>query len=230
MKATALPRPFDSAFFADPYPVYARLRAEGGVHQVETPDGSPIWLITREHDVRAALSDPRLSVNKAHSTGGYRGFSLPPALDANLLNVDQADHLRLRRLVSKAFTPRRVEQLRGAIDATVRQLADAIDTQGTTDLSAVFARPLPTAVIGELLAVPEPDRPAFSDWAGTMLAPEHPAQAAEAIDTLQAFLLDLVTTRRHTPMVSRRLVQPIMVRACSWCWVARGRVRGALRG
>ncbi|GAA0365946.1 hypothetical protein [Streptomyces blastmyceticus] len=54
----------------------------------------------------------KLSLNKAHSGSGYQGFSLPPALDANLLNIDAADHLRLRRLVSQGFTPRRVEELR----------------------------------------------------------------------------------------------------------------------
>jgi cytochrome P450 len=96
-----------------PHDVYPRLRDTAPVHRVAGPDGSPAWLVTRYGDVRAALADPRLSLDKRHAAeGGYRGFSLPPALDANLLNMDPPDHTRIRRLVGRAFTPRRVEQLR----------------------------------------------------------------------------------------------------------------------
>ncbi|MFD9637622.1 cytochrome P450, partial [Streptomyces violascens] len=101
-----LPQPFDAAHFADPYATYERLRKEAPVHHIRLPDGTDVWLVLNESDVRAGLTDPGLSVNKAHAGNGYKGFSLPPALDANLLNIDPDDHLRLRRLVSKAFTPR----------------------------------------------------------------------------------------------------------------------------
>ncbi|MER6011499.1 cytochrome P450 family protein [Streptomyces bluensis] len=196
---TSLPSLFDADFFADPYAAYARLRAKGGVHLVAAPDGAPIWLVLRERDVRAGLSDPRLSVNKAHSTRGYRGFSLPPALDANLLNMDDSDHLRLRRLVSKAFTPRRVEQLRTAIEATAGRLADALVPGETNDLAALYANPLPVTVIGDLLDVPAADRAPFSSWVGTMIAPDHPAQVAEAVSAIHDFLSGLVAARRRTP-------------------------------
>ncbi len=193
---TTLPCPFDASFFNDPYTTYARLRAEGAAHRLNTPEGSPIWLVPRERDVRAALSDPRLSVNKAHSTRGYRGFS-PPALDANLLNVDHSDHLRLRRLVSQAFTARRVEQLRTAIEGATHQLADAMEAVGVQDLAAVYANPLPITVIGDLLAVPDEDRLAFSSWVATMFAPDHPGQVGEAIHSIQEFLTNLVAERRR---------------------------------
>ncbi|MFF7728889.1 cytochrome P450 [Streptomyces sp. NPDC008001] len=199
----ALPRPFDAAFFADPYPVYARLRAAGSVHRIALPDGSPVWLVTHEADVRAALTDPRLSVNKAHSTNGYQGFALPPALDANLLNIDPADHLRLRRLVSKGFTPRRVEDLRGRVQGAADRLAVAlagrIAAGGSADLVTEFANPLPLTVIGDLLGVPEADRRPFSADVGTMLAPERPAQIGEAVGRIHRFLLDLVAARRAAP-------------------------------
>jgi len=194
---TTLPCPFDASFFNDPYPTYARLRTEGAAHRLNTPEGSPIWLVPRERDVRAALSDPRLSVNKAHSTRGYRGFSLPPALDANLLNVDHADHLRLRSLVSQAFTARRVAQLRTTIEEATHQLADAMEAVGVQDLAAVYANPLPITVIGDLLAVPNEDRLAFSSWVATMFAPDHPGQVGEAINTIQKFLTNLVAERRR---------------------------------
>ncbi|MFE1776022.1 cytochrome P450 [Streptomyces sp. NPDC059008] len=200
---TQLPQPFDSAHFADPYPTYARLRDEGPVHRIALPDGSPIWLVTREADVRAGLTDPRLSVNKAHSGTGYKGFSLPPALDANLLNIDSDDHLRLRRLVSKGFTPRRVEGMRELVQAAADRLATRLTSrivaEGHADLVREFANPLPLVVIGDLLDVPEPDRRPFSSWVGTMIAPEQPGQVAEAVDHIQRFLIDLVALRRTNP-------------------------------
>ncbi|WP_223839492.1 cytochrome P450 [Saccharopolyspora pogona] len=86
----------NSAFVTEPRATYARLRSQGPVHRATAPDGTSIWLVTRYADVRAALADPRLSLDKKNSGGGYRGFSLPPALDANLLNMDAPEHARLR--------------------------------------------------------------------------------------------------------------------------------------
>ncbi|WP_274911248.1 cytochrome P450 family protein [Streptomyces sp. WZ-12] len=197
--AAALPMPFDGAYFTDPYPIYARLREEGPVHRIATPDGSPIWLVTREVDVRAGLTDPRLSVNKVDSGIGYKGFSLPPALDANLLNIDPADHLRLRRLVSKAFTPRRIEGMRALIHDAAESLADALAAEGATDLIAGFANPLPLVVIGGLLDVPQGDRRRFSRWVGAMFDPAHPGEVAESVGHIHQFLLHLVAERRTAP-------------------------------
>ncbi|MBI0378749.1 cytochrome P450 [Streptomyces albiflaviniger] len=194
-----LPQPFDAAFLDNPYPRYAQLREEAAVHRVALPDGSPIWLVLREEDVRAGLTDTRLSVNKAHSGIGYKGFSLPPALDANLLNIDPEDHQRLRRLVSKAFTARRVESLRGSVQAAVDRLADDLASQGGGDLVSAFSLPLPLVVIGDLLAVPEADRRRFSTWVSNMLTPESPQQVKEAVENIHTFLLDLVATRRGAP-------------------------------
>lgn len=196
---TALSTPFDQEFFQDPYPTYARLRGEGAVHRIALPDGSPVWLVTRERDVRAGLTDARLSVNKAHSTHGYRGFSLPPALDANLLNIDPDDHLRLRRLVSKGFTPRHVEQLRARVATVAAQLADRLAEAGQADLVTTFAHPLPLAIIGDLLAVPEADSRTFSGWVGAMFAPEYPGHTAEAIGHIHRYLVDLIAARRARP-------------------------------
>ncbi|MGI5531677.1 cytochrome P450 family protein [Streptomyces syringium] len=203
-ESPALPQPFTGSFFADPYPAYARLREAAPVHRIALPDGSPVWLVTREADVRAGITDPRLSVNKARSGVGYKGFSLPPALDANLLNIDPEDHLRLRRLVSKGFTPRRVEDLRGRVQAAADRLADTLAAglaagEGPVDVVAAFANPLPLVVIGDLLGVPEADRRPFSERVGTMLAPEHPGQIVEAVDHIHRFLVDLVAARRAAP-------------------------------
>jgi cytochrome P450 len=187
---------------ADPHETYDRLRESGPVHRLSTPEGNPIWLVTRYPDVRAALGDPRLSLSKANAAGeGYRGFSLPPALDANLLNLDPPDHSRLRRLVGKAFTARRVEDLRGRVQATTDTLLDALAERGGGDLIAEFAEPLPLTVIGDLLGVPEDRRRDFQHWTGILLAPEphQRAQAPQAVAALHQFMVDLVAEKRRQP-------------------------------
>ncbi|WP_405803356.1 cytochrome P450 [Streptomyces sp. NBC_01187] len=194
-----LPAPFDSDFFADPYSTYADLREAAPVHRVALPDGTPIWLVLREADVRSWLSDPRLTVDKKHSGSGYKGFSLPPALDANLMNLDGDSHQRLRRLVSKAFTPRRTGSLRESVVRAAEHLAENVSRAEACDLVNDFAIPLPLIVIGDMLDVPEKDRRPFADWVSTMLAPEHPAEIAESISAIHAFLIDLVAARRRSP-------------------------------
>ncbi|MER7466118.1 cytochrome P450 [Streptomyces sp. NPDC097981] len=200
---TPLPRPFDEPFGRDPHAVYARLRAAGPVHRVALPDGSPVWLVTRASDVRAGLADARFSVNKRHSTTGFSGFSLPAALDANLLNVDPEDHLRLRRLVSKGFTARHVELLRAGVrtcvDELVTRLADEIARSGEADLVAGFARPLPLRTIGALLHVPAPDQERFSGWIAAMLAPRSKEELVAAVGHVHRFLVELVGQRRARP-------------------------------
>ncbi len=198
-----LPCPFDESFAADPHALYARLRAAGSVHRIALPDGSPVWLVTHEADVRSGLADPRLSVNKRHSTTGFSVFSLPPALDSNLMNIDPEDHLRLRRLVSKGFTPRHVEMLREGIEACARdlaaRLADRIAAEGEADLVADFAHPLPLRVIGALLRIPDADQERFAGWISTMLAPRSREELGTAVQAVHRFLVDLVAQRRTQP-------------------------------
>lgn len=97
---------FDDALMTDPHGRYAQLRGAGPIHETTTPDGEAVWVITSYAEARAALADPRLSLNKANArTRNSYQSSMPPELDAHLLNMDPPDHTRLRRLVSKAFTP-----------------------------------------------------------------------------------------------------------------------------
>ncbi|MFJ9709127.1 cytochrome P450 [Streptomyces sp. NPDC101234] len=187
---------------ADPYAGYARLREAGPVHRVAGTDGLPAWLVTRYEDVRQALADPRLSLDKAHAKpGGYRGLALPPALDANLLNMDPPDHTRVRRLVSQAFTPRRIALLREPVRRTADTLLDAVAPLGRTDLIAAYAAPLPVAVICELLGVAEADRPDFRSWTDTLVIPDpaHPERAKEAVGALLAFFARLLAGKRAEP-------------------------------
>lgn len=193
------------ALVEDPYAVYARLRQAGPVHRITGPDGLPAWLVTRYDDVRQALADPRLSLDKANATpGNYRGFSLPPALDANLLNMDPPDHTRVRRLVTAAFTPGRVQALREPVRRTADELLDTVVATAAdqgTDLVASYAGPLPIAVICELLGVPPRDRPDFRSWTDALVTPDptRPQEAVKAVGNLVAFFNALIARKRDTP-------------------------------
>ncbi|MGW7273401.1 cytochrome P450 family protein [Streptomyces sp. NPDC054864] len=186
----------------DPYAVHARLRDTAPVHRVAGPDGSPAWLVTRYDDVRAALADPRLSLDKSRALpGSYRGLALPPALDANLLNMDPPDHTRIRRLVGKAFTSRRVESLRAPIRRTADELLDAVAPLGRADLVTAYAAPLPITVICDLLGVPAGHRPDFRVWTDALVAPDpaRPQAAKEAVVAMLGFFTQLLAKKRKEP-------------------------------
>jgi cytochrome P450 len=130
-------------YFSDPYSVHARLRAEHPVTQVIMPGGMPAWLITGYAQARAALTDPRLlKMPKGWRPDRDSWFA---ALDMHMLNSDPPDHERLRKLVNKAFTARRVEQLRPRITAITQELLDDMSARQEVDLLTAFAFPLPVS-------------------------------------------------------------------------------------
>jgi cytochrome P450 len=181
--------------------LHERLWENAPACRAELPDGSPVWLVTRYADVRALLADPRLSVDKANGDGSWRGFALPPALDANLLNTDPPHHTRIRRLVSQAFTPRRTESLRPVIQHTADTLLDRIAGDDEADLVRDYAGPLPVAIISDLLGVPDADRDDFRLWTDTMLLPPagDRAAAAAAIGAIHSYLRRLIAAKRADP-------------------------------
>ncbi|MCC9305702.1 cytochrome P450 [Kitasatospora sp. RB6PN24] len=186
----------------DPHAGFAALREAGPVHRIAGPDGLPVWLVTRYADVRQALADPRLALDRRHALpGNYRGFSLPPALDANLLNMDPPDHTRIRRLVSQTFTAKRIERLRPRVERIADRLLDAIEPLGRADLLAAYAAPLPITVICDLLGVPVDDRPDFRSWTDSLVAPDpsRPQDAKAAVVALLDFLTALVARKRAEP-------------------------------
>ncbi|MCX4445844.1 cytochrome P450 [Streptomyces sp. NBC_01789] len=185
----------------DPYGVYQRLRSASPVHRITGPDGSPAWIVTRYDDVRQALQDSRLSLDKRHSTGGYAGFALPPALDANLLNMDPPDHTRLRRLVGSAFTPGRIQRLREPIRKTAEQLLDPLGEHGRIDLIPSYAAPLAITVICDLLGVPDHHRVDFRGWTHALVAPDpaRPAATREAVAAMLGFFTELLADKRRRP-------------------------------
>jgi cytochrome P450 len=123
-------------------------------------------------------------------------------LDANLLNMDPPDHTRIRRLVSQAFTPRRIEQLREPIRRTADQLLDTIAPHGRADLISSYAAPLPIRVICDLLGVAPEDRRDFRAWTDALVAPDpaQPIRAREAIGSMLAFFARLIADKRADPV------------------------------
>ncbi|MBW8086852.1 cytochrome P450 [Streptomyces hygroscopicus subsp. hygroscopicus] len=197
------PVPVDTApMIEDLYPALAALREAGPVHRIAGTDGRPAWLVTRYEDVRRLFADPRLALDKRHAApGSFSGFSLPPALDANLLNMDPPDHTRVRRLVVKAFTPGRVERMRGPVRRIADELLDAIESDGRADLLAAYAGQLPIIVICDLLGVPQGDRRDFRAWSDALITPDpaRPGAAKEAVGSMLRFYTGLIAKKRAEP-------------------------------
>ena len=210
MTATEALAAWGSYDLDDPFPVFGKVRELGGVHAVTLADGHPAWLVVRYEEARAALNDPRLSkdMHAALAMGtGVVAEGLPgPAFARHMLSVDPPDHTRLRRLVSAAFSPRRVEALRGRVQAIADDLLDDIAAKGANnrvDLVAAFAFPLPFTVICELLGVPHADRAALGKGMTELLVPtptpEDYAAAKAASDVVVGMLGELVEAKQHDP-------------------------------
>ena len=184
-----------------PYDAYAQLREAGGAHQAVRPGAGHVWVISRYADVKTLLSDPRMSLETRHSRNGYEGFGLPPALDQNLLNVDDQAHARMRRLVSSAFTPRRVEALKERVQAVIDRLITAIAPHDQADLLGQLAAPAPLIVICELLGIPESDGAVFQDFTRSLMSPNDPNRPSmrDAVTGMYACLVGLIERKRAEP-------------------------------
>ncbi|MFJ3977391.1 cytochrome P450 [Streptomyces sp. NPDC090021] len=197
----------DPAFLANPFPLYRELREEGPVRRVVVAGGLDAWLVTRYEDALAALSDTRLSSDVRDASDPRLLAQLPQtereSMLSNMLRSDPPDHTRLRRLVSKAFTARRVAELRPRIQAITDRLLDGIAPAGHADLVEEFALPLPVTVIGELLGVPVDDRHDFQRWTDRMVMrgaePPDPAVVNEAWQHMRAYVTDLIRAKRARP-------------------------------
>jgi cytochrome P450 len=200
--------PDDLGFIADPYPVYADLREHAPVvYEPETDH----WLVSRFEDVNALLRDRRLGRTYLHvATHAEMGHPDPPPwhapfwdlINAGILDMEPPDHTRVRRLVSKAFTPKFVEGLRPRVQAIMDGLVEEVAGDREFDLIRV-AEPLPVTVIAEMLGVPEADHHLLRPWSADIckmyeLNPpvEMQRDAVRASGEFSEYLLALARERR----------------------------------
>ena len=204
--------PWDPAFLAHPYPAYAELRERGRVHYYEPTDQ---WLVAHHADVSALLRDRRLGRTYRHRfTHEEFGRTAPPPEhepfhtlnDHGMLDLEPPDHTRIRRLVSKAFTPRTVEQLVPYVRELAGELVSRLVEAGGGDLRRDVAAPLPGAVIAEMLGIPEGDRAQLRPWSADICgmyelnpSPETARKAVRASVEFSAYLRELIARRRKEP-------------------------------
>ncbi|MFD9461864.1 cytochrome P450 [Streptomyces sp. NPDC060027] len=187
---------YGARFTEDPHPVYAELRALGPVHRVRLPSPDAqyeTWLVVGYEEARAALADPRLAKD-AEKIGVT--FLDEELIGKHLLVADPPRHTRLRALIAREFTPRRVAALRPRVQEITDELLDAMLPRGRADLVESFAYPLPLTVICELLGVPEVDRAAFRAMSTEAVAPTSAGSEHAAFVQLAAYLGDLIEDKR----------------------------------
>lgn len=214
--APAFFNPLDPEYQADPYPVLAELRATDPVHQ--SPLG--MWALFRYQDVFDLLRNPHTSVADANIEGGLNemrealfadlleefGGDERDRGDHSLLNLDPPDHTRIRKLVSQAFTVRRVEQLRPRIQELVDEALARVAGTGPWDLVEELAFPLPFQVISDLLGMPEADREQVRAWSHAItktldpiISEEEMRAAFVASDHFSELIEEVIGWKREHP-------------------------------
>ncbi|HEV7762639.1 MAG TPA: cytochrome P450 [Acidimicrobiales bacterium] len=209
--ATVAFNPFEPGYAEDPYAQFAALRAADPVHA--SPLG--VWMLFAYDDIHRLLREPGLSVEDRHahptpltelaaSVRGGDGSTERGNLA--MLNRDPPDHTRLRRLVSKAFTPRTIQQLRPRVQALVDSTLDEAERQGGLELISQFAFTLPFAVITELLGMPDTDTDQLRSWSGTLVRSLEPVVDADTLRAIDAaaenmygLISEAIAAKRQAP-------------------------------
>lgn len=203
----------DPDFFQDPYPAYRRLRSE---HPVYWSEAWNAWILTGFDDAVALLRTPEAYSSAGRFTALLTSLPTPssPGVEAvrrhyatGMMQSDPPDHTLMRQLVSKAFSPRRVEEMRPRIEAIVKRLLDQALEAGSFDVIGGLAKPLPSLVISEMLGVPEPDQDRMLAWSdaivgfqATATASAYRAEASgAALVAFESYFRDLLSERSRHP-------------------------------
>jgi cytochrome P450 len=198
--------PLDDDFQQCPYPAYDDLRERDPVHH-DSVFGR--WLLTRHDDVEALLRSRKHCVDPRKAADGTFEQIFLATLDTrgpSILFLDAPDHTRLRGLVSKAFTPRAVDEIAPRIQEIVDELLDAVSKREGFDLIGEFAGPLPTIVIAEMLGVDPDDQIDFKRWSNSgiqlfdpTLSAEERQRMTEAQGELSDYFQRAIAARRAEP-------------------------------
>ena len=188
----------EDSYYQDPLGFFARLRESRPVAPVRMPGYGRAWIVTRYADVRTVLTDPRLAKDVHRWPGGGRSRpSEATGVYAHMLHADPPDHTRLRRLVQKVFTPRRAALRPRAEEIAAGLLDEMAAARGDViDLLDAYARPLPIAVLCELLGIPVVDRA----WiAVTVAAYDERAEHQRVERELAVYFTELIAAKCAKP-------------------------------
>ena len=207
--------PYSTEFARDPYSVYARMREECPVRYHEDWKA---WLFSRYDDIKTLVMDERLGRIMDHvmtcgEIAKYRerqNWEATPAhsryVKVSILDSEGERHSRLRKAVFRLFTPVRVNQMRGFIQALVNRQIGTIECEKEFDFIEDLVAPVPGFVIGEMLGVPEPDRPRLRTWSEDIVQffePErteaHRELAERATTEFVAYMTEMTAMRREQP-------------------------------
>lgn len=159
-------------FKKNPHPTLAKMRRDNPIFlQVGLDGQTPIWFVSRYEDVDAMLRDPRFVRDERRFHPNHQPSPVEELVGNHMLNKDGDDHRRLRTLVSKAFTPKRIEVLKPRVQEIANELIAAVKDKGKMDLIANFSFHLPTIVILEMLGIPTEDRHKFKVWSQALIDP-----------------------------------------------------------
>jgi cytochrome P450 len=203
--------PFSPETHANPYPVYRQLREQEPMYWSDLLEGR---VLTRYDDVVAVLKHPRMSADRRRARNRFVQAAMEAQQDAGpmsmantMLSSDPPEHTRLRGLVSKAFTPRVVENMRPRIQQIVDELLDGVRGKGGMDVIWDLAYPLPVIVIAEMLGVPPENRDTFKRWSddivatlgGPMVTPEVQERGRQAAIDMATYFQGVIEERRRDP-------------------------------
>jgi len=202
-------------FMQHPYEFLDRVRADGPAHNLVFPHGAKVWLVTRYADVRRLLSDPRVSKDGRRANELFARHSgmvveeqaeptdlgFDDELTSHMLNSDPPRHTRLRGLVGKELTAKRMEALRSRLEQVVDELLDGLDDgRPVVDLVTGLTQPLPIIAICELLGIPAEDGPVFRRWATELVGAGHPPEVVEAASSnVIAYAQATIAAKREAP-------------------------------
>ncbi|MGE5828713.1 MAG: cytochrome P450 family protein [Micromonosporaceae bacterium] len=201
-------------FMQNPYELLQHFREMGPAHEVVFAHGARVWLVTRYEEIRALVSDPRVSKDgrrmnelfALHSglpveeEGDKAGVGFDEDLATHMLNTDPPRHTRLRALVGKAFTAHRVERLRPRIEQVADELLDGFAGRPEVDIVSAYAVRIPITTICDLFGIPEPDREDFRLWGTKLVGAGHdPDDVAQASSNVVAYASALIEAKRANP-------------------------------
>ena len=193
--------PYAYEIHEDPYPIYARLRSEAPVYRNEELD---FWVLSRHADVLAAFKDVKRFSNRFGVSIDPSSYGPHARIGTSFLAMDPPEHTRMRGLVSRSFTPRRVREMEPRIRAIAVQRLDRLVGAGSFDVIGEFAGKLPMDVISEMLGVPEADRDELRTWADLLVHREEgmmdvPREGAAAFRKILEYFTELIAERRKKP-------------------------------